>query len=504
MYTKIISSQQMRNIENKAFNLYKINSYNLMKSAGKAVFEEIIANFGLVTNKKCTVLCGNGNNGGDGFVIAKELLKSKAKVQIIYFNEALNFTSDTTKAFSEVSDINKIFYNINSVKEIIEKSDLIVDAVYGTGYNRQLCEQEIIFFKLVNQSNAYKVAVDVPSGIVCDTGIVLSEAINCDITVTFQFYKYCHFIFPSADFCGKVIVKDIGIPKIAWEDEDLKVNLIDDILINSLIPKRNRNSHKGSFGKALVICGSKLMTGAAYFSVMGALRSGIGLVTLAVPKSILTVMQEKLNEPIFLEYEEDFENIISSLQKNNVCLIGCGIGLSKTSENLVRKVIQSSNIPLVIDADAITIISKNEEIFNNIKAKTVLTPHIAEFSRLCNKSIEEINIDKINTVCDFSKRKNVITVLKGAYSLIVADNGNVYINKTGNSGLAKGGSGDVLAGIIASFIAQGLSEESAAVCAVYYHGLAADNLAKKLSEYGMTPSDLLDELPILFKKFNGS
>lgn len=497
---KIISAEQMKAIENKAFNLYGINSYNLMKSAGKAVFEEIIANFGGVKNKNCTVLCGNGNNGGDGFVIAEELSKSGANVEIILFNDKNEFSVDANKAYEEILNL-KTTYFINA---IFEKADLIVDAVYGTGYNRELSQQETLFFQSVNKTNAYKVAVDMPSGVVCDTGIILSESIKCDLTVTFQFYKYCHFLFPSADYCGKVIVKDIGIPKIAWEDEDLKVSLIDEKLVDNFMPIRKRNTHKGSFGKILAICGSKLMTGAAYFSVMGALRSGVGLVTLAVPKCILPVMQEKLNEPIFIEYEDDFEVIINSLEKNSVCLIGCGIGLSKLSKNLVKIVTENSKIPLVIDADAITILSNHMELIDNIKSTVVLTPHLAEFSRLCNKSVLEINNDKINIAKKFSKEKNVITVLKGAYSLVVTPNGNVYINKTGNSGLAKGGSGDVLAGIIASLIAQGLSEEIAACCAVYFHGLAADNLAEKISEYGITPTDLLYELPILFNKYNRS
>lgn len=507
---KLVSSAQMRAIDDYAISDMGISSLTLMENAGNAVFEEIVKKTGNVESKKCIVLCGTGNNGGDGFVISRLLSENGAAVTAILMGSKDNLKTDAFNEYNKLTDKNIIefFAKDNKIKEVDFDCDIIVDAVYGTGFNGELSLELSEFFSFINNINAFKVAVDLPSGVNCDNGQVSGECIKADMTVTFCLPKLCHFIYPAADYCGRIIVKDIGIPQKAVASQDIKAFLITDTYIDANLTKRRKNSHKGTYGKVLAVCGSKNMTGAAYFAASSAIKTGAGLVTLCVPDSILKVMQVKLNEPIFLSYpdcyDKDFtDNLLDeALNKNDVCLFGCGSGVNYISEMILEKLLTSEK-PLVLDADALNILSKNPQLFDNIKIETVLTPHLAEFSRLSGLSIDEINSDKISAVLGFSNKYNVITVLKGAYTIIAVPDGRIYINTTGNPGLSKGGSGDVLSGMIASFIAQKLNPLAAAICAVFLHGKAADIAAKRISEYGMTPTDLLTELPLLFNKYNG-
>lgn len=507
---KIANAEKMKQIEAYAIEKMFIPVSVLMENAGQAVYDTIVNEIGVVSDKKCVVLCGTGNNGGDGFVVARLFASIGAGVNVIIAGDEQKIKEDALVSYHKLTYIDKSVISDYQSIEFIKNADIIVDAIFGTGFKGAMNQELINIINLVNGTKAYKVAVDLPSGMNSDNGKVADTCIKANLTVTFGLCKPCHFLHPSSAHCGKVVLNSIGIPKEAINSVSADLTIIDDDLINSFMPIRNKFSHKGAFGNLLVICGSSYMTGAAFFAAMGALRSGVGLINLSAPKSIIPILQSKLNEPVFLPYPDLINDKVEiadifrkPMEKSNACLIGCGIGKNQTTDLILEHFLLHFDKPLVLDADALNFLAEGKEILRQTKSKIVITPHLKEFSRLCGLSIEEINENKISVVKEFSLKYNVVTVLKGAYTVISMQNGDIYINKTGNSGLAKGGSGDVLAGMLSAFLAQGFPLENAAVCAVYYHGLAADRLAEKTSEYGMTPTDLLSELPLLYNKFNG-
>ncbi|MBE6903526.1 MAG: NAD(P)H-hydrate dehydratase [Ruminococcaceae bacterium] len=496
MNRKIATKEQMLEIEKKAIEKANTSVSYLMESAGNAICREVENAVGNVSGKKIIILCGNGKNGGDGFSAARQLFYKGAYTKALFFGEAENLPEVTKSVYERLpKDV--------AAKEIsyrhIEEADIIIDAVFGTGFHGALERAFEELFAAVNNSKAVKFAVDIPSGIECNTGVLGGKCIKCDYTITFALPKPCHYLFPAADYCGKIIVADISIPQEIIDLQKLDIFLSDMPDIVERIPSRKRNTHKGDYGRLLEICGSEYMTGAAYFCANGALKSGVGLLNMLLPEKILPVMQIKVSEAVFSSYtnENIKEKLEQQLEKSNACVFGCGSGQAKTSLEILEYLLKS-DIPLVLDADALNVASLNKISLKRSKA-TVITPHMAEFSRLTGLSIEEIEKDKIGIVREFCQKENVITVLKGAYTIIAEPNGQVCINYLGNSGMAKGGSGDVLAGIIASLLAQGLDGFDSALCAAYIHSAAGDSAAQKLSQYSMTPTDIINELPLIFK-----
>ncbi len=286
----------------------------------------------------------------------------------------------------------------------------------------------------------------------------------------------------------------------------IKITLND---IINLLPNRPANSHKGMFGNLFCACGSLGMIGAAVLSARSALKCGVGIVNILSPNCIYPILANHLLESIFTVIEEDYENnlsnksktkILQALKKSDSCLLGCGLGNNNLSHNIIKFIINSCNSPLIIDADGINFISNNIDLLNKIKNQVILTPHPAEMARLLNTSVIDVQQNRYTYARDFAKKFNVTLVLKGMGTLIAVPSGKVYINETGNSGLSKGGSGDILAGMIASFAAQGLNNENAALCGVYLHGLAGDICSRYLSQTSMLPSDIINKLPDLFLK----
>ncbi len=496
MNRKIASKEQMLEIEKRAMQKTNTPVSYLMENAGSAICDASEKTAGGVLGKSIIILCGNGKNGGDGFTAARKLYNKGAFVKALMLCE-----------YEKLSEITKIMCDklpkgiaVNEITaQQILGADIIIDAVFGTGYHGNLDNRYEELFSIVNSSKAIKIAVDIPSSIECNTGVVCGKCIKCDYTVTFTLPKPCHYLFPGANYCGKIIVADISITDDVIEAQKLDMFLSDMSDIAQKIPSRYRDSHKGSYGRLLEICGSKYMTGAAYFCASSALKSGVGLLNMLLPEEILPIMQTKLSEPVFCSYKENNvkEKLEEQLEKSNACVFGCGSGVSKISLDILKLLLESDK-PLVLDADALNTAAQNNISLKRSRA-AVITPHIAEFSRLTGLSIEEIEKDKIKAVRDFCQKENVITVLKGAYTIIAEPFGRVYINSLGNAGMAKGGSGDVLAGIIASLLAQGADEFDSALCGVYIHSASGDSAAEKLSQYSMTPTDIINELPLIFK-----
>ncbi|MBO5213844.1 MAG: NAD(P)H-hydrate dehydratase [Clostridia bacterium] len=482
----VYTARQMRDADSYCEQKLNIPTLTLMSKAALALTKGC----GKIAPPPAKVLflCGKGNNGGDGFAAAR-ILKEMGYAVTVALLCGRDFSPDAAVMFRTVPE-SLIVETEEEILSALKNADFIVDCVYGTGFRGDLPHQVKKIFRAVPKKPI--VACDIPSGVCCDDGTVCDGAIGATITVTFAAYKPCFFLFPGKNFCGKVILADIGIPKEALRQSP-GVDLIDEDYVKSLIQPRPENSHKGTFGTLLSVCGSRDMTGAAYLSAMGALRCGVGLLKLALPRQIIPILQARLSEPVFTERK--------GTVKASAVLVGCGMGKDQKALQFAFQQGRS----MVLDADAINLIGENPALLDaflqeNPGADVILTPHPAEFARLLNTTPSQIEADRLGAVKECLDRWNVTVVLKGHHT-VIADRERTLINRNGNSGLSKGGSGDVLAGMIASFLAQGYAPRDAAVCGVYLHGAAADELKKTFSEHGMLPSDLPNAVARLMKDF---
>lgn len=512
----VVTSNQMYQAECNAVKR-GISFPQLMENAGQAC-AKIIKNHFCISKenpKKILILCGKGKNGGDGFVIARKMWEYGCDVTVMLACGEPK-AADAIDMFSLVEamgiDIIRYDNNLTVLKPYIENADVIVEAIFGTGFSGSLNQPLSVLAQAVNAGKGTLVSIDVPAGADCDAASVKGAVFKADITIAISAYKPIHIMKPCNKYCGRTVIADIGITKDDFRNIDsvtcFSLNAQD---IKNMLPKRKTVSNKGTYGHALCVCGSMRMTGAAYLAVSGALRCGVGLVTAAFPQSAYSAIAPKLVEPLLLPLEANFEGtfafsakagISEAVKRASAVLIGCGLGFNKDTTTLVHSLIKEINKPMIIDADGINALSTNIDILKDAQAPVILTPHPGEMSRICGKSIGEIIENPIVTAYEFAKKYGVTVVLKGSNTIVCSHNSNeIYINTTGNSGLARGGSGDLLAGMTVSFLAQGMSPFDASVCAVYLHGLCADIVADKTSMRGMLPSDVLNHLPELFSKF---
>ena len=504
----VVNSETMRNIESAAENS-GIKMESLMEKAGVRVAELASK---IISEKKLTkvcIACGSGNNGGDGFVAARMLAKL-CSVKVIIVSEVKSPLAKMNLGL--LPDNVEVLYYTSRYYEsvgIIKEAEMIIDAVYGIGFRGELSAESANLMEMCGENKtAVKIAVDLPSGAVCDTGAVSFGCFKADYTVSFTALKPAHVLYPSADFCGEILVKSVGVPSRLMRHSPFIMMTTDTYISENPLPQKEKSAHKGTNGTLLALCGSYGMSGAAVMSGMAALRTGIGLLKMAVPKSIYTIAAEKLPEAVFIPLEQDKDGIVDideygkldeALRGNaTAALIGCGLGVNNNIKSLVALLISGSDKPLVIDADGINLISSNINILKRASAPIIITPHPGEMARLIGSDVNTVQNDRYNIARNFAGEYGVTVVLKGANKLIDLPDGRVYVKMTGNSGLAKGGSGDVLAGMAASFMAQGLSAEAAAINAVYYHGLAGDKCAEKYSRRSMLPSDIISELKYIF------
>jgi hydroxyethylthiazole kinase-like uncharacterized protein yjeF len=507
---KIGSANQLRMLDKYAIEELGISGVVLMERAGLSVIEEL--NKIGIADKKIVIVCGHGNNGGDGFVIARNLL-DKAEISVVLIGQKSSVHGDAKINLEILKVLGCEVKQIDSTEDFdasagLSDSCIILDCIFGTGLCREVegLYKEIIH--KINNSKAFTVSVDLPSGIHSDNGEVLGIAVRADKTVTFAIPKLGMFLYPGREYCGEIIVKDIGIPKIALKNQNIKVNLTTVDYLKLLIKKRKENTHKGTYGKVLILGGSRGFTGAPVISSTAALYSGSGIVSLGLPESIHDIAEAKLTEVITYPLKDkDYyisidavKQIKELIDKNDVLALGMGMGIYKKSEEVVSEIIKymPGNKYLVLDADGLNNISKNIEVLKNKKCGIVLTPHPGEMARLMNVSIEEIEKNRIHYAKELSKTYDVCVVLKGRYTTI-AYNEEVFINPTGNPGMAQGGSGDALCGIIASLLGQGLNVFDAAICGVFLHGLSADILKEKIGDYGITAMNIAKNVPYAIK-----
>lgn len=483
---KIVSAEKMRQLEKRVFDL-GIDSFTVMEKAALRIADEIIAR--VDTAAKILAVCGKGNNGGDGLAVARMLKMTGYDVTVcLPFGEPA--TADAQKNFEIVK---KLDINIIEPMDFVGY-DVIIDALLGTG----LCKEiETDIPEKINLSGAYVVAVDIPSGISSDTGAVCKTAVKADLTVALGFKKYGHSVYPGKQYCGEMVVCDIGIPF----DEECDTFETDMEFVRKIVPVAKNDAHKGDMGKLSVIAGSRGFTGAATLCCEAALKSGCGLVTLFTPENLNEIYEKKLTEAMTLplpgENNIDADLILEHsdrLKSADAVVIGPGLGRYCDAEKIIKFLFENE-IPTVIDADGINAVSANINILSEKKGEVILTPHMGEFSRLTGMTVEEILSDRLGEARKFAAGYGVTLVLKGAGTVIALPDGKAYINHTGNSGMATGGSGDVLSGTLGAFLARGISAAESAVAAVYIHGLAGDIAAGKLGRESMLPTDIISCLP---------
>lgn len=496
----------MQNLDRFAIEKLGIPQIALMENAGKAVADNIAKN--CKPGKVC-VVAYKGNNGGDGFVAARHLKNLGFDVSVFLLCDKAQISGSAKINLDTLRKIKISTYSskIDVLEKLLKSSNVVIDAIFGIGLSGEITGIQAEAIDLINkyhkEKKYYVVAVDVPSGVNATTGKAARHAIQADLTVTFAYPKTGLLKFPAVKNVGRLVVADIGIP-YDEKQKNLKTEKPKNEYIVNL-PQRQVWTNKGDYGKVLIVAGSRNMSGAAYLTAAAAMRSGAGLVYLAVPESIQKIVAPKMREIITIGLPETNEVSLSfesfdeiSKIKADVIAIGPGLTTHPETKELVKKLVLKTKIPkMVLDADGLNCISDDPSILNRSKAEIVITPHPGEMSRLTGKSVKEVQDNREKISSALSKQWGVEVVLKGAYT-IVANTKKVWINSTGNPGMASAGVGDVLTGMIAGFIAQGFETKDA----VFLHGLAGDLAAKEKGEQGLIASDIIEKIPYAIRQFN--
>ncbi len=513
---KVVKAEQMRAIDKKAIKEYKIPSIVLMENAGLRtveVIEEILTG---VSGKSIIILVGKGNNGGDGLVIARHLINAGAAVDIFVWGKPGELTPDNLTNYEIVEKMQGNLFSLTDDDGLdklmlsLLSADLIVDSIYGVGFTGKLNEFDSQVVKMVNWAKAPVIAVDIPSGVTANTGKVTGEAIQALHTVTFGLPKLGLILEAGKNYVGSLSVADISLPYNLLDDSNLKYNIITDHMVGSFLKPRLAESHKGTYGHVLVVGGSIGLTGAVVMTANAAVKTGAGLVTAAVPESLLPLVHNHLTEAmtsplaetsqatIALEAKPALENLLGTV---SVCAVGPGMARYPEALAIMDFIMERAGVPIIIDADGLNALRRDISILKDRQVPIVLTPHPGEMARLTKRSIAEVQGNRLDIALDFAQEWGVTVVLKGNNTVIATAGGQAYININGNPGMATGGSGDVLTGMIASLIAQGLNPVQASLTGVFLHGAAGDRAAGIKGQRSMIASDLINFLPDILREF---
>ena len=511
----LVTAVEMRDMDRLAIESHGIPGLVLMESAGKGAARVLLAQFADHLKAGVGIICGKGNNGGDGFVMARYLADHRIRVTVYLLAKTSMVKGDAAANLNRLAPLNIPVIEVpdeNAFSKAISSLDqhgLLVDAILGTGLSADVKG----FFKTVidymNQRPTPIFAVDVPSGLNSDTGQPCGACIRAQATATFALPKIGHFSYPGAEYTGKLEIIDIGIPEAVVQSVKPKQQLLTAEQIRHRLRPRSADTHKGRTGHLLVVAGSVGKTGAAALAAGSAMRCGAGLVTLSIAESlhsiaetlVLEVMTAPLTESRCGVLGDAAVDDIKKLISGKACLaIGPGIGQAPETRRLIQKIISQIEIPMVIDADGLNNLTGQTQLLKSLKAPAVLTPHPGEMARLIDATPAEVQHNRLKCARDFATNFKVHVVLKGAATVIAHPDGKTYINPTGNSGMASGGMGDVLTGVLAGFITQGFSPEEAAHAAVYLHGAAADTLAKTIGPFGYLAGEVMNAIPGEIKK----
>ncbi len=559
---KVATAKEMQQIDRVTIEKYGVAGTILMERAGLAVVSRINELFFQSTGVRSQesgvkirnrqrrtdngqrttiiVLAGSGNNGGDGLVIARILHNQGRNVKVFLTARPVDLKGDAKVNYKIAARFGveilpmKDFLTYRS--SLINHHCIIVDALLGTGLSKAVRPPLSDVIKKVNRMSSPVVSVDIPSGISSDTGQVMGCAVKAQHTVSFGLPKRGHLLYPGAEYTGKLYIEDIGFPQALLDSERIRVNLPERSDVSSLLPERPGYSHKGTYGHVLLIAGSKGKTGAAFMAAKTCLRAGAGLVTIGVPESLINIFQSRVTEEMILPLPDKgngtlsykaSDSILEFLkQRVSVLAIGPGISIDDEISRLVSLLVSKSDVPMVMDADAINAVAGRYDSFlsrtsvlKKGRAPIILTPHPGEMARLLGQSTlqttggqaehppnyrragraQSIEQDRINTAISFAKKTKTYLVLKGVPTVIATPDGRAFINSTGNPGMATAGTGDVLTGMISAFLAQRLIPQDASILGVYMHGLIGDIVAEKKGKHSLIASDIINAIPAVFK-----
>jgi NAD(P)H-hydrate epimerase len=514
---KIVSARQMQELDRSTINDIGIPGAVLMENAGRGAYEKIVEMIPDAAGRPIAVLCGRGNNGGDGFVIARYFHTAGACVTAFLFADPGRVAGDALaklEAFKEAGGSVMTITDEAQWRDAaphLQKAGIIIDALLGTGLASEVqgvCRSAIESINAL--SGAMVVAVDMPSGIDATTGAVLGAAAKAHLTCTFGFAKRGLVLHPGAAYAGRLEIIDIGIPAALAESSDSNEYLIDKALLAGSVPARKPDTHKGTYGHALILAGSPGKTGAAALAAQAAMRTGAGLVTVGLPASLNPILEVKLTEAMTEPLPEEaggflgaraLPGITELLQGKSVVAIGPGLGDHKETAVLMNWIIKAAPAPIVIDADGLNLLARTIGALGRLKVPAVLTPHPGEMARLTGRTTQQVQADRIGCARELAQKYKVIVVLKGSRTVIAAPDGSIYMNPTGNPGMASGGMGDALTGLITGLIAQGIDPLKASLLAVYVHGLIGDDIARERAPLGILATDIIERIPAALAGF---
>ncbi|WP_027384882.1 NAD(P)H-hydrate dehydratase [Epilithonimonas caeni] len=489
---KILSSTQIKQADSVTIEK-GISSIDLMERAAKACSDWIEINFKI--NKGFSIFCGNGNNGGDGFAIARMLYEKGFDVDVFIDENNSKFSDDSKINLDRIKKISGIGIKGFSKFEN-NRGSVIIDALFGYGLNRELSDDFKNLIEKLNQTQAPKISIDIPTGLFADKIInEHSTVFKTDFTLTFQFYKRSFLHPETGKFCGRITVLDIGLNKDFINEAKTDYFVIDEVLIKNIYKPRKEYSHKGTYGKSILVGGSYGKIGAVLMSTLSALRTGSGLTFIIAPKCGNMVLQSQIPEAMFIDSGEDHVVEIE-IQEKAVYGIGPGLGKEKETQKALLEFIENYTDPVVLDADALNILAESQEL-NLIPKNSVITPHPLEFERLFGKT--ENSFQRLELAKQKAEELQIFIILKDHHTAVVTPEKKVFYNITGNAGMAKGGSGDVLTGILTSLISQRYEIEDACLFGVWLHGKAGDFAAGEFSTEAMLPTDLINKIGDVFK-----
>jgi hydroxyethylthiazole kinase-like uncharacterized protein yjeF len=508
----LFDANQSRELDRLSREKHGIDSYALMTRAGEAVAKALLARYRDAARKGVTVVAGRGNNGGDGFVAARKLRQDGVAVRVVLLARAAELKGDAARACDEFKaaggEIVEAAGETEVAGALAEQPGAIIGAIFGTGLNAEVKGVARHAIEIVNRMDVPVVAVDIASGVSADTGAVMGIAMRASLTVTFGYAKYGHVSYPGAEHCGALEIADIGFAPNAIAEIAPRGRFIEAADVRHLICPRPLNSHKGTYGHVLVIAGSVGKSGAALLTSRGALRTGAGLVTAAVPHSVQPIVaagcDELMTEPV-ADRDGHFDGAHAPsvlrplISGKDALVVGPGIGLSDDTRRLIEWLLDegaSPHRPLLIDADGLNALAAlGCETTRAAKGAIVLTPHPGEAARLLGASTSQVNADRIGAARRLAERTGAHVLLKGARSVIAAPDGTVHINSSGNPGMATAGMGDALSGMLGALLGRGMAPLDALVLGVFLHGFAADRVAARLGRVGYLTGDVIDELP---------
>jgi NAD(P)H-hydrate epimerase len=514
---RLVTAEEMRQADKMAMEEYGIPSMLLMENAGLALVRQAEEMLLGASGKRIAIFCGGGNNGGDGLVAARHLYNRGCDVRLYFVSDPDIFRGDALNNWQILKNMGVSGYwltegnRMNVARMALANSDLVIDAIFGTGLNDNVSGVALAVINVLNESNRPIIACDIPSGLSAETGLPLGAAVKAATTVTFGFCKQGLALPISAPYVGRLVVADISLPAQVAEGLPSRRELVDAEFCRRWLKPRGASDHKGDFGHILMLAGSPTMPGAAIMAASGALRAGVGRLTAALPQACQLAFSTNLPEAMLLSLPEHAAGVIlkserdkiSSFKVANCFLIGPGLGRHDETQELVRDLLPYIDRPAVVDADGLFAVCGYLPLLKSVKAPLIITPHPGEMAQLLGVRVEEVQENRTEVAVEFAKQCGVIVVLKGAGTVIATPEGRIFLNNNGNPGMAVGGSGDVLAGMVAALLAQGLAPAVATACAVWLHGKAGDLAAAVVGEASLLPHDLLNHVGVAFKEIYG-